>query len=185
MTFIGQTLPPSFCTQMFERIGIVSPTFQPKRCAIILPTIVPVRSLNQASFCSGGSVYSGYTSKNVSTSTANVGDLVAIVLVDAAEPVERSRDLHAFDRADAVEVALRQRLDDGHLVHRHQAVRTGELGTAGERDAQRLHQAEQQERDDDGSERQPRAQLLAPEVRPEQRQVLEHGSSVVRLQPDS
>ena len=68
--FIGQTLPPSFCVQMFERIGIVSPTFQPKRSATTLPTIAPVRSVEPGVLLLGGSVYSGYTSKNVGTSTA-------------------------------------------------------------------------------------------------------------------
>ena len=45
-------------------------------------------------------------------------------------------------------------------------IRTGELGTAGERDAQRLHQAEQQERDDDGRKRQAGAQPFAAEIGP-------------------
>ena len=51
--------PPSRGRQMVGSIGILSPTFQPKRSASLTPVIAPVRVERNAYFCSGGSTNSG------------------------------------------------------------------------------------------------------------------------------
>jgi hypothetical protein len=48
----------------------VSPTFQPKRSAVSLPTITPRRSAMNAARSSGVRMYSGYMSMYSGTSTA-------------------------------------------------------------------------------------------------------------------
>ena len=50
--------------------GMRSPTFQPNRFAVSVPTIAPDRSASHAFFWSAGSTNSGYISSQLSLSTA-------------------------------------------------------------------------------------------------------------------
>ena len=53
-----QVLLPSFCGKMFDWIGTLSPSFQPKRSASPRPTSIPVRVLRKASFSASVSFHS-------------------------------------------------------------------------------------------------------------------------------
>ncbi len=55
---------------MGEMSGTRSPTFQPNLFAVSTPTTAPVRSANQAFFCSSGIWNSGYMRSQLSGSTA-------------------------------------------------------------------------------------------------------------------
>ena len=108
------------------------------------------------------------------------GDLVAVVLKNAAEPVLGGRLAHAVDAAYPREVVLRQGQDDRHVVLSNEPILARELRSARKRIVHGLEDAEQQERDDDRRERERGPQLLAPQVRPEQWQVF-HESTAFRL----
>jgi organic radical activating enzyme len=84
---------------------------------------------------------------------------VALVLVFAAEPI-RARDARdARHLLDARQVRHRQRLDDRVARRSEEALRIGRSGARLERQADRLEQAEQQERDDNGEQCEDRARL--------------------------